>query len=278
LDGSDDTFLAVAMASSALTMTVVEERRYPLVYPPPVAPIKTKKVKPWRPKGKFRFLDLPSEIRDRIYEHVFLEPHTVDLSPENRKNLAPRLELLQVSRQIYNEAYPVFYGRNTFRVFPTHDQCFHTKWVLLTRLPRRYRKAITSMELRLGPGWTKPPKSWNTGAQLGLKDCTSLRRLKIFIEIDPSHDIFKGYRVDDRFYTLFCAHLIEGILEQVPSLESIDFEAYSFVSKDSTLLQELVSLADAEGKRIRYIGAWKDCDEVHDVDASLETAVARLRL
>lgn len=265
------------MASSALTMTMTEERSYPLVYPPPtIEPVKKKRVKVWRPKGKFRFLDLPSEIRDKIYETFMLVPYTVDLSPDNRKAIAPRLQILQICRQINNEAYPVFYGRNTFRIFPTHDQCFHTKKVLLTRLCKRYRSAITSLELRLGPGWSKPPKSWNTGPQLGLADCTSVRQLKIFIEVDPSHDIFKGYRIDDRFYTLFCGNLCEGIFEQMPSIETVDFEAYSFVKKDSTLVQDLVDSAEAEHKRVTYTGSWGRSLEEEDV--SLNAAIAMLRV
>lgn len=259
---------------------MIENRNYPLVYPPPEPLVKKKKVKVWRPKGKFRFLDLPLEIRNQIYEHVLVVPYTVDLSVENKKYLAPRLEAFRTCRQIYNEAYPVFYGRNTFRIFPTHDQSFHTKKVLLTRLSKQYRSAITSLELRLGPGWTKPPKTWNVGPQLGLKDCTSVRKIKIFIEIDPSHDVFKGYRINDRFYTLFSSNLLEGMLDQMPSVEIVDFQAFSFVQRDSTLVQELVDQADADGKRVTFTGLWgarEDEDEELTVE-TMEAALARFHL
>lgn len=255
---------------------VLPDRQYPLCYPPPAPLVKKKRVKVWRPKGPFPLFKLPSEIRNLIYEFALLVPRTIDLSPENRKDVAPGLALFQTCRRVHEEAYPIFYGYSTFRLFPTNPQFFQTKKALLTRLPRKYRNAITSVELRLGPGWSKPPKVWNMGPKLGLSDCTSLRQLKIFVEVDPSHDIFKGFRVDDRFYTLFCSNLLEELMDQVPSIRDIEFEAWPSVRRDSSLMQELFGLADAAEKRVTWAGNW-DVTRVEEEQMPWE-AMAHLSL
>lgn len=228
------------------------DRLFPLVYPPePTKPlVAQKKVKEWKPKGPFRFFDLPGEIRTKIYEFALLDNDVIDLNPSNARNIAPKLHTLLACRQIYEEAYPTFYGSQVFRIFPTHPGLFHTKKALLTRLPKKYRAAINTLELRLGPGWSKPPKIWNTGPKLGLADCTSVRRLNIFVELDPSGDVFKGFRIDDRWYTVFSGHLLEELLEQIPSIREIHFEAFPSVAKDGVLMTDLVAIAEVENKKI----------------------------
>jgi hypothetical protein len=228
------------------------DRLYPLVYPAPQEQplLKTPRTKVWKPKGPFRFLDLPGEVRNRIYEFALVDQEVIDLDPANHRRIAPRLTLLSTCRQIYEESYHIFYSRQAFRLFPVHPAFFQTKKVLLTRLPAKYRKEIATLELRLGPGWSKPPKTWNMGPKLGLSDCTSVRRLNIFVEVDPSHDIFKGFRVDDRFYTIFCGHLLEELFEQVPSLEEVHLEAWPSVPKEGSLMNELVGVSEAENKRV----------------------------
>ncbi|SMR62997.1 unnamed protein product [Zymoseptoria tritici ST99CH_3D1] len=96
----------------------------------------------------FRFLDLPTELRDRIYrlilvhaDPVSLTGHTVDgkLQARSGRNLPPSMRpshtlrvwdvrrrtwssgeassfsILSVNKQIHNEATPVMYGAHTFR-------------------------------------------------------------------------------------------------------------------------------------------------------------------
>ncbi|KAF2265536.1 hypothetical protein CC78DRAFT_532417 [Lojkania enalia] len=143
----------------------------------------------------FRFFDLPSELRLRVYELVLLVPKTVDLDPTNHRAISPRLRLFLVSRRMHDETFRVFYGRNTFRVFPVHGRFFHTKAPLLTRLSPRYRNMMTKLELRLGPGWNKPPKGWVADGRLGLIHAEKVRSLKVFVECDPaSHEVFEGFR------------------------------------------------------------------------------------
>lgn len=215
-------------------------------------------------------MNLPSELRNRVYKYALLVPYTVDLDSSNPKRVATRLDLLRTSRKIYEEAYPIFYGLHTFRIFPTLDGFLNTKMPLLMRLPRHYRRIITSLELRLGPGWSKPPKCQTLRPKLGLKDCKAVRSLKIFVEVDPSHEIFEGFRVDDTFYTAFSSGLLNGILHQIPSISVIEFDAYPSVKKRGELMSALIDAAQAAHKRITW-GPSRDWErEGHEVACDLD--------
>ncbi|OCL06999.1 hypothetical protein AOQ84DRAFT_378098 [Glonium stellatum] len=201
----------------------------------------------------FRFFDLPSELRVTIHELILLLPNTVDLDPTNYQNIAPRLRLFLVSRRMHEEAYRTFYGGNTFRLFPLHGRFFHTKLPLLSRIPPRYRATMNTIELRLGPGWTAPPKGWVVDQHIGLSDARALRLLKIFVECDPaSDDIFEGFRVGHDFYTIFCRGLVKKIYDYVPSLDEVQFNAYPSVPKNSPLMQALLREAAISKKRITW--------------------------
>ena len=56
--------------------------------------------------------------------------------------------------------------------------------------------------------------------------------------------------IRDRFYTIFCGHLLEELFEQVPSLEEVHFEAWPSVPKEGSLMNELVGISEAENKRV----------------------------
>ena len=199
----------------------------------------------------FRFLDLPAELRRHILELALCVNRTIDLDPANGWRIAPRLELFQVSRKVYQEAYAIFYGSHTFRLFPTHGRFFGDRiQPLISRLPPQYRAAITSLELRLGPGWNKPPKSWTVNQRLGLKDAVSVRTLKIFAECDPSHDSFRGFRMTEPSFTDFAGSILQELIRAIPSLEVIRLDGYSFVMKNGPLISKLQQIAEAEQKRI----------------------------
>jgi len=111
---------------------------------------------------------------------------------------------------------------------------------------------MTSLDLRLGPGWSNPPRGWVINDGLGLKDCVNVMVLKIFVECDPSDTIFSGYRKAEGFYENFCADLLVGVLKEVPSVKVVEFDAYSSVKRAGDMMSGLV---DVVGK-FNKIVAW----------------------
>lgn len=224
----------------------------------------------------FRFFDLPYELRFRILELILMFPKTIDLDPTNHRNVARYLAPFLVSHRMHDEASRVFYSRNTFRVFPIHGRFFHTKKPLLMRLPSLYRSYITRLELRLGPGWTKPPKGWVVDDRLGLADAGKVRLLKIFVECDPAGDmIFEGFRIGQDFYTEFCVDLLRSISVQVPSLMEVEFDAYPSVQKSSPLLMGLTNEVKAQNKKTSW-GPERGWDKI--VEVSLASVMQTLTL
>lgn len=214
----------------------------------------------------FRFLDLPYELRLRVYELLLVFPKTIDLDPANSRTIVPYLRLFLVSRQTHAEASRIFYSLNTFRIFPIHGRFFHTKSPLLARLPSAYRDHITKLELRLGPGWSAPPQSWSLSPQLGLVNAQKVHLLKVFVECDPaSHPIFEGFRNGEDFYTQFCVGLVRGLFAVLEAIDKVEFDAYPSVSRTSPLLQGLVDEVKAGGKRILW-GRERGWDKIVEVD------------
>lgn len=224
----------------------------------------------------FRFFDLPYELRLRVYELILLVPKTIDLDPSNSRTICRLLRLFFVNRQMHDEAARVFYGHNTFRVFPIHGRFIHTKAPLLARLPTHYRALITKLELRLGPGWSKPPRGWVVDSRLHLEDAKKPWLLKIFVEVDPaSHESFEGFRIGDDYYTEYCSDLIRGLFAQVPSFAQVEFDAWPGIKRSSPLLQALVREAKAENKRITW-GPERGWDKI--VEVNLASVMGGLNL
>lgn len=214
----------------------------------------------------FRFFDLPYELRMRVYEELLVSSKTIDLDPTNHRIVAPNLRLFLANHRMHDEATRVFYGQNTFRVFPIHGRYINRKHPLLAWLPRRYRGLLTRLELRLGPGFTKPPKCWVVDSRLGLAAVKKVYRLKIFVEIDPaSNEVFEGWRVGNNFYTEYCVGLLRGLLAQVPSISDVEFDAYPSVSKTSPLLKGLLEETKLNQKRIAW-GPERGWDKIVEVD------------
>ncbi|KAI4213284.1 MAG: hypothetical protein LQ351_004025 [Letrouitia transgressa] len=61
------------------------------------------------------FFSLPLEIRLCIYEHVLVVTSPVTICTHPRSPDL-KLSLLLTCRQIYNEAHPIFYSKNTFKI------------------------------------------------------------------------------------------------------------------------------------------------------------------
>lgn len=204
----------------------------------------------------FPFLSLPSELRNKIYSLVFASaPQVIDLDPDTfaiirRQKL---FALFKVSRQIYDESTHHFFGTHAFRLFPTYPgRYINTKRPLLCRLRAKQRSSMTTLDLRLGPGWQSPPRGWIVNQALGLSDCTNVRILKVFAQCDTSDAMYNGYRRSEGFYERFCADLLEAVLKEVPSIQVVEFDAYSPVKRDGPMISGLGDVVATYGKVVGW--------------------------
>ncbi|KAF7168756.1 hypothetical protein CNMCM6106_003840 [Aspergillus hiratsukae] len=222
------------------------------------------------PRTPFRFLDLPSEIRLRIYDLVLFTPYrlkprrangSVGASAKNPP-IAPfrvRVALFLVSRRIHDEATDYFYSALTFRVFPIQDW---SRTPTVRALPARHKASVTTIELILGSSWTSPPREWVVNNRLGLEKMVRVRTLKVFLECDPSHPVFEGFRVSPGFYTDFAGKILKQILERLPHVVQVEFDGYPSVSKSGSLMKRLLHEARAAQKKILWgpERGWSDWD------------------
>jgi hypothetical protein len=220
----------------------------------------------------FRFFDLPSEIRLKIYNYVLFgskrktaaaRPSGNVGSSSKNKPLAPlshRVALFLASRRIHDEASVQFYSVQTFRVFQIQD---YSRLPTLSSLAPSYRPLIKKIELILGSSWTAPPKSWKITDRLGLAEMTGLQTLKIFIQCDPSHPVFEGFRISSDFYTGFAGGLVQKMLEQLPNLTQVEFDAWPSVQKNGALMRCLLSEVRSANKNIRWgpERGWNDWED-----------------
>ncbi|KAL9029760.1 MAG: hypothetical protein Q9196_002037 [Gyalolechia fulgens] len=202
----------------------------------------------------FPFFSLPSELRSKIFSYLLCpDSRTIDLDPSNHRSATGRLNLFLVCKRFGFEAYHVFYSGHTFRIFQTHGRFLGKRTEpLLARLPSYYRNALVSLELRLGPGWSDPPKPWYVSDRLGLEDCTSVRTLRVFVEVDPSSPVFKGFRLNRDFFTHFSGTLLREVMDRLPVLETVEFDGYPSVDRHGALMTRLVDDARRAKKRITW--------------------------
>lgn len=211
---------------------------------------------PFRPKRRvpaqpFPFLLLPPEVRIKVYEHFFNDVesnHVLDLAPSNYKDYHRKLGFMRVNRQIHNEATHYFYSSRPFRIFPTFPgRHLKTKKPLLARLKKNQRQCITTLELRLGPGFNAPPRGWVVNDALGLADCSNVRKLCVLVECDPSDGVFKGFRRAEGFYEGFSRKLLSDILDAMPTVGAIEFDAWPSVKKKGAMMHGLIDVAEKSG-------------------------------
>lgn len=223
-------------------------------------------VKKAKPKP-FPFMQLPVEIRLKIYAHHFgqIGP-VVDIEHGNYARIHRRLVIFRVCRQIYEEASYAFYSSKVFRIFPIDGRQSKVKKGLLAKVKPQSRALMTTLELRVGPGWGKPYLSWVVNDLLGLSDCVNVRRLHVYIEIDPSDKIFTGYRKFSGFYEKFCQDLLDKILKGIPTVEKVQFDAHPSVKKKGDMARGLLETATANQRTICWgpCRGWTDAEEEPD--------------
>ncbi|KPM35955.1 hypothetical protein AK830_g10626 [Neonectria ditissima] len=240
----------------------------------PLIPLTRKKRRV--PATPLPFLSLPSELRIKIYAYFYFDEedvdtlatpdpnNVIDLDPGNYKRFHRKLGLLRVCKQVHAEACFLFYSTRTFRIFPTYPgRHFKTKKPLLARMKPHQRQTITSLELRLGPGWGAPPRGWVVNPALGLQDCVDVEILKVYVECDPSDSTFNGFRRSDGFYEDFCMDLLSDILDGLPSVQIVEFDARRHVKKSGKMMKGLIDAA-TEAERLIEWGprrGWTDDDE-----------------
>ncbi|MCJ1235072.1 hypothetical protein MMC14_003036 [Varicellaria rhodocarpa] len=207
----------------------------------------------------FRFFDLPPEIRNKILSTVYYIPKVIDVDDVLFRRMSRHTRTFIVSKKFHEEASGVFYGINTFRLFPTHGQGLGRKIKpVVSSFSAQYRAALHSLELRLGPMWHKIPACWKVTDTLGLEDMVTLRQIKVFVQIDPSHEIFNGFRsgngvqVGPDFYTDFAGNLLEETIARLPVLEEIAFDTWPSVKRDSPLMKRLLVEGMKGGLRISW--------------------------
>lgn len=233
------------------------------------------------PKRPFPFFALPSELRLRVYSFVLFAAGrrrrllrttgTVGASSKNPPivPLSERLALFLVSKQVHTEASDYFYSIQTFRVFPIQD---YSRLPTVRFLSPRYRASISNIELILGSSWTKPPKSWVVNNGLGLEDMHRVRTLKVFLECDPSHPVFEGFRISKGFYTDFAGDMLRKIIERLPSLTNVEFDGYPSVRRYGALMTRLLQETKTAKKRIIFgpERQWREEEPTNEEKAVVE--------
>ncbi|OCK84070.1 hypothetical protein K432DRAFT_463249 [Lepidopterella palustris CBS 459.81] len=193
-----------------LQTVVAKEMMRPKVVSPTTAEMKTQsmtEVAQCRepPKG-FRFLDLPAEIRNRIYDLVFVfhdgvnpskrDPITHYRSGVHHKSQKFRsgptpfssLALLQVCRQIHDEAHGILYAKNNLIFYyPTH---LHFFLCALSESRLNYIREITLW-------YDNKAEGGMDTIDLTLPLLRSLKSLKkLHIVFEKSHQIRLRYSTD----------------------------------------------------------------------------------
>ena len=107
----------------------------------------------------FRFLDLPPELRNRVYEEILVSPHTCKIPSicgvhQSWTWLDPIKEnILTLSRQVRAEALSIYYGCNTFEAhIHRTDFAFFTGW--LTAIGEENRLRLRKVTFTLQDRWT----------------------------------------------------------------------------------------------------------------------------
>lgn len=232
----------------------------------------------------FPFMDLPVELRVKVYAYLFENvAEVIDLDPDNFRSIRKKQSIFYVSRRVHEEASHYFYSSKTFRVFPTYPgRFFKTKKPLLARLSPRCRQQLTSLELRLGPGFASPPRGWVINDALGLQDMMNVRTLKVMVQVDTSSPMYNGFRAKGEqahFYENFSRDLLDGILKRVPSIVHVQMDGWPGVEKDGLMIRSLSEVVRKHGKIITFGSerGW-DKEKTKDIIDEIIAQTAMLRI
>ncbi|KAK5939296.1 hypothetical protein PMZ80_008600 [Knufia obscura] len=201
------------------------------------------------PSQPFRFFDLPSELRNRIYDYtLFSKPAYRDAKGRRRSS---RLASLLVNKKMHDEAAYILYSTTKFPLF--FIQAFEAP-PLVSELSPRYQVFVSNLKMTIGPSWTDPPKHWKVTPRLAkcLKRLTAVQTLRIFVEFDPSHPVFEKYRKSYSFYTDFSGELLGDVLDAMPQLQYVELDGNPGVDVNGPLVTRLRREAAEQEKEIRW--------------------------
>ncbi|EXJ92037.1 hypothetical protein A1O3_00587 [Capronia epimyces CBS 606.96] len=197
------------------------------------------------PMGKrFPFLELPAEIRNRIYSLVLFSKLGYRGADGGKKR---RTSILAVSKKVHQEASYILYSSLSFRIFPLQD---FTPAPVIQELRPMYRSMVTKLEMVVGSSWTSPPKTWRVSKLLArrLGRLSAVQTLKVFVELDPSLPMFEKYRVSYDFYTDFCGDLLSEVLAAMPHLTALEMDGNPGIDSTGPLVSRLLAEAENKGK------------------------------
>lgn len=213
------------------------------------------------PSSPFRFFDLPSEVRNLIYDFTLFSKPAYRGAKGRRK--ASRLSCLLANHKMHAESTYILYSTTRFPLF--FLQSFESP-PLLSELAPLYLPFVANLRMTVGPSWTDPPKTWRVTRQLTktLKQLTSVQTLRVFVEFDPSHPAFAKYRRSYGFYTDFCGDLLGDVLEGMPQLKFVELDGNPGVDVNGPLVRRLRGEAVEEEKEVRWgkVAAWAHRQEL----------------
>ena len=98
--------------------------------------------------------------------------------------------------------------------------------------------------------------------------------VKVFVECDPSHEIFNGFRIDRDFFTRFSGDLLEDVLGRLPSVAHVELDGWPSVKREGPLVKRLLEVARLAGVSVSEVGG--EDEDGGDQDISICRARRRL--
>lgn len=74
----------------------------------------------------------------------------------------------------------------------------------------------------------------------------------MFVEVDPSSPVFKGFRLNRDFFTDFSGALLRDVLARLPAVDTVEFDAYPSVERSGALMTRLLKETRDADKRVAW--------------------------